>query len=121
MSESSFSELTVKHPKTILLATTTAILETCVQHIKDADYRQISVAVAPFIALGITILLKTAHKRYKCNAMKKLLKEWIASLNDEIDNPRTTAGRRREAQKEVAKYREELKDVEKDFIGFVFD
>lgn len=121
MSELSNRDIILKNPKTTLLTTFTAILETGVQHIKDGDYRQIAVPLAPFIALIITIIFKTAYKRYKCNQISRMLNNWIKDLESEINNTHTSNARKKQVAKEISQYKNELKSVEKDFIGFSFD
>jgi len=48
MSDTPSGDIVSKNPKTTLLITFTAILETAIQHIKNEDYRQIAVPIAPF-------------------------------------------------------------------------
>ncbi|CAN5155670.1 hypothetical protein BH09BAC6_BH09BAC6_32960 [soil metagenome] len=110
------TNLVSKHPQTTVLASLTAIFESIAVHIKDSDYRQIVAPIAPFLALIITLTLKHLLKNYKCKKSIQLFKNWIISLEYEFKESSTTPGRKREIQKEIAKYKVELKEFEKDFI-----
>jgi hypothetical protein len=105
-----------RHPQTTVLASLTAIFETIAIHIKDADYRQIAAPIAPFLALLITLTLKHYLKNYKCRKSIAMLNNWIKSLEEELNNQNTAAGRKKEIAKELARYRLEVKEFEKDFI-----
>jgi len=120
MSDTPSGDIVSKNPKTTLLITFTAILETAIQHIKNEDYRQIAVPIAPFVALIVIIILKTLYKNYKSKRTIKLHNGWIAGLEAELKNTNTTAGRKKEILKEIVGYQAEIKKIEKDSIGIDF-
>lgn len=120
MSDTPSGDIVSKNPKTTLLTTFTAILETAIQHIKNDDYRQIAVPIAPFAALIFIIILKTLYKNYKSKRTIKMHYGWIASLESELQNANTTTGRKKEILKEITGYQVEIKKIEKDSIGIDF-
>ncbi len=120
MSDTPSGDIVSKNPKTTLLTTFTAILETAIQHIKNDDYRQIAVPIAPFAALILIIVLKTLYKNYKSKRTIKMHNGWITSLESELHNTNTLTGRKKEILKEIAGYQAEIKKIEKDSIGIDF-
>ncbi|RYE34593.1 MAG: hypothetical protein EOP42_07235 [Sphingobacteriaceae bacterium] len=109
-----------KNPKATLITTITAILEASIQHIKNAELKEIAIPLAPFIAFIITTFFKTLYKKYKCWSTIKMQNGWISDLETEL-NSGITAGRKKEILQEILLYKSEIKKVEKDSIGIDFN
>lgn len=120
MNNSPSGDVVSKNPKATLITTLTAILEASIQHIKNAELREIAIPLAPFIAFIITTFSKTLYKKYKCWATIKMHQGWIKGLELELHQSPTT-GRRKEIAQEIVLYKSEIKKVEKDSIGIDFN
>lgn len=120
MSTSPNGDIVSNHHKATLLTTFTAVLVAIVQQIKDEDYRKIAVPAAPFVVLLLSILFKTLYKRYKCNSLIRIHKQWIIELETESNNAVTTQPRKKEILKEIEGYQSEIKKLQKDAIDIEF-
>jgi len=120
MSTSPNGDIVSNHHKATLLTTFTAVLVAIVQQIKDEDYRKIAAPAAPFVVLLLSIVFKTLYKRYKCNSLIKIHKQWIVELEAELNNSTTSQVRKKEALKEIEGYQSEIKKLQKEVIDIEF-